>query len=258
MNKQIITFTANEQSLVRTSGECHYSSNKVSYIEAHFDLGQNWSFESVRAVWFTDFNRGVSTVLDTEGICVVPTEVLTRKGKVHVNLVGSDISGEVITDRLTSYPIVACIVDANARINGSLPAEATPSQVEQFANAVKADADRAEAAKELAEGFAEDAEGSANRASISEANAKDSEENALASAQNALASEENARASEQAAAESAQSAEEEANRAEQASANAGYMFFHRDERGHLIYERTSNTQVDFYLSNGHLFVEAVA
>ena len=53
-------------------------------------------------------------------------------------------------------------------------------------------------------------------------------------------------------------AEQEADRAEQAAANAGYMFFHINEAGHLIYERTPNTQVDFYLSNGHLFVEAIA
>ena len=53
-------------------------------------------------------------------------------------------------------------------------------------------------------------------------------------------------------------AEEAAERAEQAAANAGYMFFYIDERGHLIYQRTSNTQVDFYLENGHLYVEAIA
>lgn len=56
----------------------------------------------------------------------------------------------------------------------------------------------------------------------------------------------------------AESAEESAEKAEQASANAGYMFFHIDEDGHLIYERTPNTEVDFYLDNGHLYVGAIA
>lgn len=51
MDKQVISFNANEQQLTRNGGECHYSSNKVSYIEAHFDLGANWDgFDSVRAV----------------------------------------------------------------------------------------------------------------------------------------------------------------------------------------------------------------
>ena len=137
MNKQIITFTANEQALVRVGGEYHYSSNKVSYIEAHFDLGENWSgFDSVRAVWFTDYATGISTVLDTEGICIVPTEVLNRKAKVNVNLVGSIVVNDVLTDRLTSYPIVAVVVDANARVDGTETAEVTPSQFEQFVSIV--------------------------------------------------------------------------------------------------------------------------
>lgn len=106
MNKQIISFTANEQKLERVGGECHYSSNKVSYIEAVFDLGTNWdSFDSVRAIWFTDFVNGISTVLDADGTCIVPSEVLKRKCKVNVNLVGSIVENDVLTDRLTSYPM---------------------------------------------------------------------------------------------------------------------------------------------------------
>ena len=53
-------------------------------------------------------------------------------------------------------------------------------------------------------------------------------------------------------------AEDAAERAEQAAGQAGYMFFRIDEYGHLIMERTTNTEVDFYLSGGHLYVEAVA
>lgn len=54
----------------------------------------------------------------------------------------------------------------------------------------------------------------------------------------------------------AEQAEDAADRAEQAAGQAGYMFFEIDENGHLILTRTENTNVDFYLSNGHLFVEA--
>ena len=55
---------------------------------------------------------------------------------------------------------------------------------------------------------------------------------------------------------SAEQAEDAADRAEQAAWQAGYMFFEIDENGHLIYTRADNVRVDFYLSNGHLFVEA--
>ena len=54
---------------------------------------------------------------------------------------------------------------------------------------------------------------------------------------------------------SASAAEAAATRAEQAAANAGYMFFYIDSNGHLIYERTDNVDVDFALSDGHLYME---
>ena len=133
MDKQIITFSANEQNLVRIGGEYHYSSNKVSYIGAHFDLGANWDgFDSVRAVWFTDCINGISTVLDGEGNCTVPTEVLKKKDRVFVNLVGSIVSNGELTDRLTTYPAVALVVDSNAKVDSTETAPVTPSQFEQF------------------------------------------------------------------------------------------------------------------------------
>lgn len=55
----------------------------------------------------------------------------------------------------------------------------------------------------------------------------------------------------------ADEAEASADRAEQAAATAGYMYFYIDDRGHLIYSRTDNTEVDFYLENGHLYVKGV-
>lgn len=257
MDKQIITFTANGQTLTRTSGECRYSSNKVSYIEANFELGENWSgFDSVRAVWFTDRISGVSTVLDTEGNCVVPSEVLKRKDTVYVNLVGSIVSDDILTDRLTTYPVVALCVDANSRVNGNNAQPLTPSEYEQFVATVKADADRAEEAKEDARGYAEDAEASAQNALTSETNASTSATNAHTSEVNAKASEDNAKISEDNASASATEAEEWADKAEQSAEDAGFMEFHIDDNGHLIYERTSNVdQIDFSLVNGHLILE---
>ena len=140
MEKQIITFSANEQNLTKTGRVGCYASNTVAYIEAHFDLGDNWSgFDSVRAVWTNEHLACISTVLDSLGKCRVPTEVLVRKSKVTVNLVGSISENGVLTDRLTSYPIVALVVDANAKICGTETAEITPSQFEQFVDIVKAD-----------------------------------------------------------------------------------------------------------------------
>ena len=68
MDKSIITFSANEQNLQKTGGIGCYASDTVSYIEAHFALGENWSgYDSIRAVWFNDY-KTISTVLDSDGV----------------------------------------------------------------------------------------------------------------------------------------------------------------------------------------------
>ena len=93
-----------------------YASNTVNYVKAVFDLDGNWnSFDSVRAVWSTDFEC-ISTVLDSEGVCYVPQEVLKRTGNVMVNLVGSIAENDELTDRLTTYPVVALVINANAKV----------------------------------------------------------------------------------------------------------------------------------------------
>ena len=137
MNKQSISFKANEQKLTKTGGIEHYASNIVAYIEATFDLGTNWNgYDSVRAVWSNDYLTDISTVLDSNGKCIVPTEVLADTGNVTVNLVGSIADGDTLTDRLTTYPCKAVIVDADAKVEGEETENVTPSQFEQFVEIV--------------------------------------------------------------------------------------------------------------------------
>ena len=256
MNKQLITFSANEQSLIKTGGIDHYADNIVAYIQAKFELGENWhDFDSVKAVWFTRYEQRES-VLDTEGYCDVPTEVLALKAVVMVNLVGSVAENDVLVARLTTYPVEAVTIDADARISAGASQPITPSEYEQFVATVKADADRAEDAKDSARGYAESASASASSASTSASNASTSATNAHTSEVNAKASEDNAKASELSASASATEAEEWADKAEQSAEDAGYMEFHIDDNGHLIFERTSNVdQIDFTLVNGHLILE---
>lgn len=54
----------------------------------------------------------------------------------------------------------------------------------------------------------------------------------------------------------AEAAEESAERAEQAAATSGFIDIEISADGHLIYIRSDVVDLDFYLSNGHLFVEA--
>lgn len=101
MEKFKVSFVANNQQLTATGTK--HASDTYADIEATFALGERWTdMDSVSAVWWNDFTR-IATVLDSEGKCTVPHEVLMRKGCVRVNLVGSVVeNGELVT-RLTSY-----------------------------------------------------------------------------------------------------------------------------------------------------------
>ena len=127
------------------------------------------------------------------------------------------------------------------------------SAVEKTAQDV-IDADASAQAAQDAQTAAESARAAAQ---ASETAASQSETNAAASASSASQSAESAQASESSARTSATSAAQDADRAEQAAGQSGYMFFHIDSNGDLIYERTSNVDVDFQLVDGDLILEAV-
>lgn len=100
----------------------------------------------------------------------------------------------------------------------------------------------------------ESATQSATSAAESATQAAESETTATAKAAQAAASASDASRSAAQAAAKATDAYTSAERAEQAAATAGYMYFHIDSNGDLIYHRTNNVDVTFYLSNGDLYV----
>lgn len=115
----------------------------------------------------------------------------------------------------------------------------------------------ADASAQAAQDAQTAAESARDAAQASETAASQSETNAAASASSASQSAESAQESESSAHTSATSAARDADRAEQAAGQSGYMFFHIDSNGDLIYERTSNVDVDFRLVDGDLILEAV-
>lgn len=132
MQTVTINFTASGQTLTGASLPISIASNTVEYVKAKFALGSDWTgFDSVRAIWYNDYAQ-IATVLDGNGECTVPWEVLAKTDDVRVNLVGSDVENDVLVDRLTSYPVMALEVDATARIDGTETAPVTPSQFEQY------------------------------------------------------------------------------------------------------------------------------
>ena len=175
--------------MVKTGGISHYSSDTISYIKAVFTLGENWNgFDEVRAVFKSPYECRPA-VLDSNGECYVPVEVLFYKGKVRVNLVGSIVTETEITDRLTTYSVEALDVDEDVPICGEESQPISPSAYEQFVAKVANDANRASQSATDAETYADEAEASAQNASesasASAVSASDSAQSAIASAQSA-------------------------------------------------------------------------
>ena len=256
MEQITLNFKANQQKL--TGKPFFFASNTVRYIKAVFDLGENWQgYDSVRAIWYSDYHT-IATVLDGSGACVVPVEVLKRTGKVRVNLVGSISDNGTLTDRLTTYPLDAIVVDKNARVEGTETTPITPSQFEQFAENVHEDAERAYASAEAAETAQGKAEDAQTAAEYAQGKAEDAQSIAEGAASTAVSAKEAAEYAQGKAEDAQEAAEEAQDKAEQAAAQAGYMFFYIDENGDLIYQRTPNTQVDFYLQDGDLYVTPIA
>jgi hypothetical protein len=136
-----ITLTVRSKTIVE---QCplHWSSNTVDYITATFDLDSEWAeCDVVKAVW-SGRRSTIVALLDANNTCVVPHEVLATVGKVNVNLTGTVYrDGEEFT-RITTYPFNAITIDATARVDGDETAPVTPSQFDQFVEAVKSETEK--------------------------------------------------------------------------------------------------------------------
>lgn len=107
MERNIIEFKSDteEQHLIRMGPLKKYASDTVNYIEARFNLSEIWhQFESLAAVWYVD-NITKSSMIDENGATVIPQEVLTAPGILHMNLCASTVRNNVVVARVTSYPI---------------------------------------------------------------------------------------------------------------------------------------------------------
>jgi hypothetical protein len=115
----------------------------------------------------------------------------------------------------------------------------------------------ADASAQSAAESAENAAQSASQAAGSATNAEASKQAAAQSEANAASSAGTANSAATSAGQSAASAATSADRAEQAAAQSGYLWFYI-ENGKLYMDRTANTQVDFFMRDGKLYVEEIA
>lgn len=195
-----------------------YASDTVNYVRAEFELGNGWQgFDAVQAIWKSRYDT-VSILLDEHGVCMVPQEVLARRSRVQVNLVGFTASGGTLTARLTSYPAFVLDVDVKAELYGSRPEEITPTQFERFVSQVAETARLASESASNASESADRAQASASAAATSEISALNSMTAASNSELSASESALSASGSADTASENALDASNSADRAETARA----------------------------------------
>lgn len=215
-----------------------------------------------------------TTSIGQDGQVVIPDVYLTKGLPVYafIFLHNSEDDGE------TEY-VITIPVNARPQPTDEEPTPEQQSEINQLIAVLNDGVERSETAADSAQASAtasaasaEESAGSATTAAQEAAEAATAADNAAQSAQAAAGSATEASGSATAAAqsateaaasatESAQSAadaETSADRAEQAASTAGYMFFYIDDNGDLIYQRTPNVDVDFYLSDGDLYVGATA
>ena len=252
----------------------------TKYVEAYFNGGLStktrslYQYDYGQVLTFPDLvtpltyqvqfcNSGdtqtIEAIGNADGVAI-PDDVLRTGTYINVYVFLHDTE----TDGETRYSI---IIPVNRRPEMS-DIEPTPTEqreIDQLISTLNDGVSRSETAADNAEASELAAHNSAEAAARSEQTATnaantatqkatEAANSATAAAQSASASAQSATASAQSATESATSAD----RAEQAAQNAGYMFFYIDENGDLIYQRTPNVDVDFYLSDGDLYVGATA
>ena len=218
METSNIKIYADYQRLTVRSGVMRYASDTVNYVRAEFELGNGWQgFDAVQAIWKSRYDT-VSILLDEHGVCMVPQEVLARRSRVQVNLVGFTASGGTLTARLTSYPAFVLDVDVKAELYGSRPEEITPTQFERFVSQVAETARLASESASNASESADRAQASASAAATSEISALNSMTAASNSELSASESALSASGSADTASENALDASNSADRAETARA----------------------------------------
>ena len=108
MEKQIIEFSApGNQLLKRITPLRTFASDTINYIEARFDLSDEWSGYNERyAVWYNDTMQ-CGSLIDSDGKTIIPKEVLEAPGLLKMNLCFNQVENNRVVARNTSYPIDA-------------------------------------------------------------------------------------------------------------------------------------------------------
>lgn len=155
------------------------TSGSANIVKCIFNLDAIWEDYTITAI-FTTSNKAYRTVLE-DNMCIIPYEVLQKKGKVQIGLYGTKVQNDVLLERYTTT-LADIIV-----IEGSY-AEATEADVpdadiwERYIAEVKALQEEAKRSAELAQQSATNSANNAINARASATNASNSATNSSKSA----------------------------------------------------------------------------
>lgn len=252
-----VQFTVRNQRIRRTDN-FYVVADSHDYLYAKFSFGTpEWDGLEKTAIFSKkDGDTAYEMLIEQDGTCKVPHEVLSGEGTVEVSVFGGSL--------ITVDNAIIKVFKSGYRDDLESSTDPTPSIYEQILEHVQNLEDIAEqvgdaeeAARE-AKASEESAADSATAAAVSASDAEGHKNDAYAYAQQAGSDANEAKGYRDQAQGYANSAEDSADRAEQAAAISGYLFFWIDTNGDLIMDKTPNTQVDFYLDDGDLYLEESA
>lgn len=188
-----------------TAGGGYVTSGSKQYDLCRFELSEEWDEFVVTCVFFQDRDARFEVLLNENGECFIPNEVLTEPYPVFFGLVG--VNGEtVLTSKIMTLPI------AEGALRGNENTSVTPELIEQMENVFKQYVSDALKYRNQAETYSIDA---VNAAQYSEEQCNGAADYSNKASQSAISAKESATAAEQAktaaetAAETAQQAKAE-------------------------------------------------
>lgn len=208
--------------------------------QMQFVLGDDWKDLAITATFTNPQEKStlVHVPADTLLIDVPPEATAGESGAGQIAVVGYTDGVQVISTK------IVYTLQEHAPIEGSTPAEPTPSLLQQVLTATGNAETNAAAAKDAAEQAKSSASAAAASAAAATSVVKPFADMAVNAAKEAVSAKDAAKESETKAAESA-------NFAAQAAEKNGYAAMEIDEDGNLILMRTSNItdKLDFAIVN---------
>lgn len=111
----------------------HPAADTVRYLKGTFTFDSTWDgFE--KRVYFknSSYNIVKSVLLGDSNICYVPWEVLAHTGVIRCNIIGLKYSDDIVTQRITTNPVVFEILVDESILEPYDQQPLTPTEYEQF------------------------------------------------------------------------------------------------------------------------------